>query len=106
MSSSYSFDFFKKKISPKTFGPHCVFRFSNFSFENRAVCEIMWKNIVERGRPQIAIHYGACVLPSEYELSIVLHCNSGYGNALHRYVYAYIACVFSIVLKYTSVGAD
>jgi hypothetical protein len=26
--------------------------FSNFSFENRAICEIMWKNIVEQGGPQ------------------------------------------------------
>ena len=24
-------------------------------FENRAVYEIMWKNIVERGRPQLTI---------------------------------------------------
>jgi len=24
-----------------------------FSFENRAICEIMWKNIVEPGWPQI-----------------------------------------------------
>ena len=28
---------------------------SNFSFENRAVYGIMWKNIVERGRAQMAI---------------------------------------------------
>jgi len=28
------------------------FVFSNFFFLNRAVYEIMWKNIVERGRPQ------------------------------------------------------
>ena len=26
-----------------------------FFFENRAVYEIMWKNIVERGRPQMTI---------------------------------------------------
>jgi len=26
-----------------------------FFFENRAVYEIMWKNAVERGRPQMAI---------------------------------------------------
>jgi hypothetical protein len=25
--------------------------FNNFSTENRAVYEIMWKNVVERGRP-------------------------------------------------------
>ena len=27
----------------------------NFFFENRAVYEIMWKNIVQRGRPQMTI---------------------------------------------------
>jgi len=26
-----------------------------FFFENNAICEIMWKNIVERGRPQITV---------------------------------------------------
>jgi hypothetical protein len=36
--------------------PTTHFTFSNyFFFENRAVCEIMWKNLVERGRPQMAI---------------------------------------------------
>ena len=29
--------------------------FSNFFFENRAIYEIMWKNIVEPGRPQMTI---------------------------------------------------
>jgi len=27
--------------------------FYNFLFENRAVYEIMWKNVVERGRSQM-----------------------------------------------------
>jgi hypothetical protein len=31
-------------------------------FENHAVCEIMWKNVVELGRPQMAVQYGACAL--------------------------------------------
>ena len=31
------------------------FLFSNFIFENRAVYEIMWKNIVEWGRPQMTM---------------------------------------------------
>jgi hypothetical protein len=31
------------------------FVFCNFFFENRAVYEIMWKNCVERGRPQMTI---------------------------------------------------
>ena len=29
--------------------------FNNFSPENRAFYEIMWKNIVERGRPQMTV---------------------------------------------------
>ena len=31
------------------------FVFNNFFYENRAVDEIMWKNIAERGRPQMTI---------------------------------------------------
>ena len=31
------------------------FVFSNFFSKNRAVCEIMWKNTVKRGRPQMTI---------------------------------------------------
>ena len=31
------------------------FVFSNFFFENRAVYEILWENIVKRGMPQMAI---------------------------------------------------
>jgi len=33
---------------------------------------------------------------------LLLHYNSGYGNALQRCVYAYIAYFVSIILKYTS----
>jgi len=31
------------------------FVFSNFFPENRAVCEIMWKNMVEPDRPQMTV---------------------------------------------------
>jgi len=31
------------------------FEFNKFSFQNRAVYEIMWKNIVEQDRPQMTI---------------------------------------------------
>jgi len=35
----------------------------NKSFpENSTVCEIMWKNYVEAGGPQIAIRCGTCAL--------------------------------------------
>jgi len=55
------------------------FVFSNFFFfENRTVYEIMWKNIVERGRPQMTMWRmcNACWIPkstkthSEYVLLI------------------------------------
>jgi hypothetical protein len=29
--------------------------FNNFFFENFSICEIMWKNIVKPGRPQMTI---------------------------------------------------
>jgi hypothetical protein len=36
-------------------------------FENRAVCEIMWKNTEERGRPQMKIRrmHTACWTPKD-----------------------------------------
>jgi len=39
--------------------------FSNFIFENRVLYEIMWKNIVDRGKPQTTIWHMliACWLP-------------------------------------------
>jgi hypothetical protein len=46
--------------------PNTHFIFSNFFFfENRAVCEIRWKNIVVPGRPQISIRLMriACWIP-------------------------------------------
>jgi hypothetical protein len=38
------------------------FVFSNFSFENSAVDEIIWKNIVERDRPDDKIVHAHCML--------------------------------------------
>ena len=37
-----------------------------FLLENRAVCEITLKNVIERGTPQVAIQYGACALYAGY----------------------------------------
>jgi hypothetical protein len=31
------------------------FTFSNFSFENRAICEIIWKNVIVPARPQVIV---------------------------------------------------
>jgi len=41
---------------------HNLFSITFFFSENRAVCEIMWKNIVERVRPQMKTLYGPCPL--------------------------------------------
>ena len=38
------------------------FRFTFFFFENRAFSEIMWKDTVDPGRPQMKTQYGACAL--------------------------------------------
>jgi len=63
-------------------------------FENRAVYEIMWKNIVERGRPQITIRRmrigcwirkatNAHNRPLQY--SLLFHCNYGCTNTPQYY---------------------
>jgi hypothetical protein len=38
------------------------FVFSSFFLEKRAVYEGMWKNVLQRSRPQMTIKYGACAL--------------------------------------------
>jgi len=40
--------------------------FKNIFFLNRSVYEIMWKNIVEPGSPQMAIKHGTCALHAGY----------------------------------------
>jgi hypothetical protein len=34
---------------------HFMFSYLFFPYENRAVCEITWENVVEADRPQMAI---------------------------------------------------
>jgi hypothetical protein len=67
--------------------------FSVTFYENRAVYEIMWKNIVERGRPHMAIWRLsiACCIPKATNTqtqvvpySLLLHCNNVCTNA-HQY---------------------
>jgi hypothetical protein len=38
------------------------FIYNNFLSVNRAVHELMWKNVVGPDRPQMTIQYGACAL--------------------------------------------
>jgi hypothetical protein len=70
------------------------FVFSNLFFEIVLFNEIMWKIVVERGRPQMTIWRMLidCWIPkatnthSEYVTHCFIHCNSGCSNAPHCYV--------------------
>jgi uncharacterized paraquat-inducible protein A len=73
------------------------FVFSNF-FENRAVYEIMWKNIVEGGRPQLTIWHMriACWIPNATNIhthfmwySLIFHCSNGCKTRLNVTLYAH-----------------
>jgi hypothetical protein len=69
--------------------------------ENRAVCEIMWKNIVETGRPQMSIWRMrfACWIPQP--TNTLLHYVTIIAFPLQQWLqefasmlrYAYIACL-------------
>jgi len=79
----------------KTQNAHFIF--SNFFFENRAVYEKMWKNIVEWGRPQMTIWrlriacwipkatntHSEYVIPFAFPLQLWLH----EGASMLRYMY-------------------
>jgi hypothetical protein len=64
-------------------------------FLNRAICEIMWKNTVQPGRPHLKIWHmriGCWILKStnthsEYVLLLLLfHCNNGWTNMPYCYI--------------------
>ena len=63
-------------------------------FENRAIYEIMWKNIVEPDRVHTTI-WRMCIecriceathTHSDYAIRIACHCNNGCTNAPQCYV--------------------
>jgi hypothetical protein len=75
---------------------------SLISFENRAIYEIMWKNIVELGRPQMTIwhmHF-ACWIPEatntrlDYVILLLFHCCNGCTNAPQYYVKCTLPVLF------------
>jgi len=84
------------------------FVFSNF-FLNRAVYEMVWKNIVERGRPEMTMWRLRipCWIPkatnthSEYVIPF-FHCNNGSTNA-HR-CYVIVHCLSGSFSCWTSCG--
>ena len=81
------------------------FVFSNFFFENRTVCEIMWKNTIGLGRPQITIWrmrtacwiakatntHSGCVKLIAFPLQKWLH------ERASTLRYTYIACLVNIL---------
>jgi len=97
------------------------FVFCNFFFENRAIYEIMWKNILEPNRPQMTIwsmlivismrhiviqHTIICWIAmatnthSEYVILLFFHCNNGCRNAPQ----CYVICKLPVLFPSYSVG--
>ena len=85
---------------------HTQFVFNKF-FENRACCEVMWRNMVVTCRSQMSIQYGTCALHAGY-----LMLQTDTHNMKHvllfprqqwlrerasilRYMKTYIACLFN-----------
>jgi hypothetical protein len=80
-----------------------------FFFENLAIYEIMWKNTVEPGRPQMAIWCmpiagwipKATNTHSEYKKKILLfHCKNGCMKAPQCYVAHQMLVLLLITLQY------
>ena len=72
-----------------------------FSPENRDAYELMWKDIVEPGRPQIAILHMriACWMPKATKTYLLLfHGNYGYTNALQCYVIRTLPVLLNVLL--------
>jgi hypothetical protein len=81
--------------------------YNNFCFENHAVCEIMWKHMLEPDRPQMAIRRMRCACcisedthtHSECEVVITFqqqHCLSECASMLRPYVLGLSCLNFSI----------
>jgi len=77
--------------------------FSNFFPENRVVYEVMWKNIVEPGRPHMTIRRMrfACCLTKvtdtllEYIIFIAFSWQHGFANSLQCYVICTVPALFA-----------
>ena len=80
-----------------------------FSFENRAIYEVCWKNIVEPARPQMKIwrNCTACWIPktknthSEYVTLIAFPLQKWFHEHISILLYTYFGClVVYSVTKY------
>jgi hypothetical protein len=75
-----------------------------FFFEKCAVYEILWKNVVERGRPQMTIWRmcNALWIPKatnthNIEYILLFHCSSGCKNAPNCYVICTLPVFFFLL---------
>jgi hypothetical protein len=74
--------------------------FNNFLSENRAVYEMMWKNMVDMARPQVTIQYGAEKMQeyryTEYVTLIAFPRQQWLRERSSMLHYWYIACLLVI----------
>jgi len=90
-----------------------LFKFNNFCSENRAVYEIMWKNIGEQGRPQMTMLRMriARLIPkttdthSEYVIVIAFPLRQWLHEFASMLSYTYIACLV-FALSESAMGTD
>lgn len=73
------------------------FVLNNFSLKIRAVYEILWQNMVQQGRPQMTIKYGACALHatnahSEYVILIPFPLQQWLHERVSMLCNTYITC--------------
>jgi hypothetical protein len=88
-----------------------IFCSITFFFENRAVCQIMWKNSAERGRQQTTIWRmrTACWLPKAtntlkiFNTQLLFHCNNGCTNAPPCYFIHALPLSFSFISNYFAI---
>ena len=81
-----------------------------FFFRNRAVHEKMWKNIVEPGRPQMAVWRLriACWIPKatthsqNMQYILLFHCNNGCMNVPQCYVIPTLPVLLTLTLLWHS----
>jgi hypothetical protein len=84
------------------------FVFNNFFFKKSAICDIMWKNILETGRPQVTVWCMriACCIPkttnvhTEYVTLLLFQGLIGCMNAPH--CYTCVACFVISLYRSTS----
>jgi hypothetical protein len=101
-----------RNVSDKICGQNqnTYFVFSNVSVENRAVYEIMWKNVLELGGPQMTIWRTdiACSIPKatnthlEYVILITFPLQKWLHERASMLCYSYIVCLVSHCCHVTS----